>query len=91
MGLAPNLTDITTCRTSRLPPGPDRLLLGDGLAFAVDLGPSLDGPDVVGVLQEELLPLAKLKREVEKGSQTEMSQWWVRRSSSAVVILASAR
>ena len=30
-----------------LPPGPDRLLLGDGLPLAVDLGPSLDGPDVV--------------------------------------------
>ena len=36
---------------------PDGLLLGGGLAFAVDLGPALDGPDVVRVLQEELLLL----------------------------------
>jgi hypothetical protein len=34
-----------------LPPGPDGLLLG-GLSFTVDLGPSLNGPDVVRVLQE---------------------------------------
>jgi PAS domain S-box-containing protein len=40
-----------------LPPGPDGLLLGCGLPLAVDLGPSLDGPDVVGVLQELLLLL----------------------------------
>jgi hypothetical protein len=36
----------------RLPPGPDGLLLGGGLPLPVDLRPSLDGPDVVGVLQE---------------------------------------
>jgi hypothetical protein len=48
--------DITTC-----PAGSvfhqGGLLLGDGLPLAVDLGPSLDGPDVVGILQEELLLL----------------------------------
>jgi hypothetical protein len=41
----------------RLPPRPDRLLLGGSLSLAVDLGPSLDGPDVVGILQEQLLLL----------------------------------
>jgi hypothetical protein len=50
-GLAPNLMDIG------LPPGSDGLLLGDGLPLAVHLGPSLDGPDVVGILQEQLLLL----------------------------------
>jgi len=40
-----------------LPPGADGLLLGDGLPLAVDLGPSLDGPDVIGVFQEQLLLL----------------------------------
>jgi hypothetical protein len=40
-----------------LPPGPDRLLLGRGLPLPVDLGPSLDGPNVVGILQEQLLLL----------------------------------
>jgi hypothetical protein len=47
----------------RLPPGPDGLLLGGGLPFTVDLGPSLDGPDVVGVLQEQLL-LLELRNEL---------------------------
>ena len=41
----------------RFPPGPDGLLLGHGLPLAVDLDPPLDGPDVVGVLQEQLLLL----------------------------------
>jgi hypothetical protein len=36
----------------RLPPGPDSLLLNGGLPLAVDLGPSLDGPDVVGIFEE---------------------------------------
>jgi hypothetical protein len=40
-----------------LPPRADGLLLGDGLALAVDLRPPLGGPDVVGVLQEQLLLL----------------------------------
>jgi hypothetical protein len=40
-----------------LPPGPDRLLLGRGLPLPVDLGPSLDGPNVVGIFQEQLLLL----------------------------------
>jgi hypothetical protein len=31
---------------------PDGLLLGDGLSLTVDLGPSLDGPDVIGILQK---------------------------------------
>ena len=38
-----------------LPPGPDGLLLRGGLTLAVDLGPSLDSSDVVGILQEQLL------------------------------------
>jgi hypothetical protein len=33
------------------------LLLGGGLSFTVDLGPALDGPDVVGIFQEQLLLL----------------------------------
>lgn len=58
MGLAPNLTDIhDLSRRVRLPPGPDGLLLSDGLPLAIDLGPSLDGPDVVGIFEEELLLL----------------------------------
>jgi hypothetical protein len=40
-----------------LPPGPDRLLFGGSLPLPVHLGPSLDGPNVVGVLQEQLLLL----------------------------------
>jgi hypothetical protein len=31
--------------------------VGDGLPLAIDLDPSLDGPDVVGVFQEQLLLL----------------------------------
>jgi hypothetical protein len=56
MGLAPNLTDITIW-----PEGSvfhqDRLLFGGGLPLAVYFYPSLDGPDVGGVLQEQLLLL----------------------------------
>jgi len=37
--------------------GRTALLLGGGLPLPVHLGPSLDGPDVVGVLQEQLLLL----------------------------------
>jgi len=57
-GLGPELDghDYLTGRVG-LPPGPDGLLLCGGLPLAVDLGPSLDGPDVVGVLQELLLLL----------------------------------
>jgi hypothetical protein len=52
------LTDIhDLSRRVRLPPGPDGLLLSDGLPLAIDLGPSLDGPDVVGIFEEELLLL----------------------------------
>jgi hypothetical protein len=40
-----------------LPPGPDRLLFGGGLPLAVYFYPSLDGPGVGGVLQEQLLLL----------------------------------
>ena len=40
-----------------LPPGPDGLLLGGGLPLPVHFGPALDGPDVVGVFQEQLLLL----------------------------------
>jgi hypothetical protein len=40
-----------------LPPGSNSLLLGGGLSLPVHLCPSLDGPDVVGILQEQLLLL----------------------------------
>ena len=40
-----------------LPPRANGLLLGGGLPFAVDLGPSLGGSYVVGVLEELLLLL----------------------------------
>ena len=33
------------------------MLLGDDRALAVDLGPSLDGPDVIGIFEEQLLLL----------------------------------
>ena len=39
------------------PPGPDGLLLRDGLPLAVDLGPALGGPDVVEIFQELILLL----------------------------------
>jgi hypothetical protein len=38
-----------------LPLRPDGLLLGGGLSLPVDLRPSLDGSDVLGVLQEQPL------------------------------------
>jgi hypothetical protein len=40
-----------------LPPGPNGLLLGDGLPLASHLAPPLCGPDVAGILQELLLLL----------------------------------
>jgi hypothetical protein len=55
MSLAPNLMDDNLTREIDLPPGPDGLLLSGGLPLAVDLDPPLDGPDVVGIFQEELL------------------------------------
>jgi hypothetical protein len=60
MSLAPNLMDDNLTRGIDLPPGP----VSGGLPLAVDLDPPLDGPDVVGIFQEELL-LFQLRDELD--------------------------